>query len=105
MADFVARVELHGVKHDSAIYDLLHDAMEERGFSRDIRGKNGTYEMPHATYDYEGTDSLDVVLAKAVAACAAVGYTPWTTDSSATAKTCGVIVVEGTPRWRGLKKK
>jgi hypothetical protein len=41
MANFMTRVELHGVRHDSEIYERLHAAMEKAGFSRQIESADG----------------------------------------------------------------
>ena len=51
--NFTVRVELH--KAVGADYDVLHAAMEQKGFSRLITGDNGqTYHMPWAEYNGSG---------------------------------------------------
>ncbi|RQZ40052.1 DUF2622 domain-containing protein [Burkholderia sp. Bp9099] len=89
MASFTTRVELHD---ENADYDDLHEAMKKRGFSRTIVGRNGTYHLPNAEYDYEsGSETAEDVRKKASEAAATV------------TKNHGVLVTEVTRRvWLGL---
>lgn len=49
MSRFIVRIELHDAKW--ADYDTLHDAMQNRGFARLIKGDDGkTYHLPWAEY-------------------------------------------------------
>ncbi|HXP67887.1 MAG TPA: type V toxin-antitoxin system endoribonuclease antitoxin GhoS [Candidatus Dormibacteraeota bacterium] len=49
MANYIARVELHKASDDD--YEELHDEMSKRGFTRTIKGDNGsTYHLPTGTY-------------------------------------------------------
>lgn len=53
MANFTVRVELHQASY--ADYETLHAAMEQQGFSRQIKADDGrTYQMPWAEYDGAG---------------------------------------------------
>ncbi len=91
MTQFTTRVELHHADDDD--YDVLHGAMEERGFSRYITsGKNVTYHLPTAEYDYQGNKTRDDVLELAKEA------------ASETKKKFAVLVTASNGRtWVGLK--
>jgi hypothetical protein len=53
MSQFTVRIELHDAKWED--YDVLHAAMEERGFSRLITADDGqTYHLPWAEYTGAG---------------------------------------------------
>lgn len=55
MASFTVRIELHDATWDD--YNVLHAAMEQRGFSRLIRADDGrAYHLPWA--EYYGTGDL-----------------------------------------------
>nr|WKF61610.1 hypothetical protein HUO10_006142 [Paraburkholderia busanensis] len=75
------------------ITHALHEAMKKKGFSRKIKGKNGTYHLPDAEYDYESDDeSAEDVRKKASDAATTV------------TKNYGVLVTEVARRvWLGLK--
>lgn len=69
MAQFITRVELHGVNHDHSAYQVLHGAMEKAGFSRTIKGSNNiTYHLPTAEYNLIGNYTLPQVLEMAKSA-------------------------------------
>lgn len=70
MAQFITRVELHGVKHGDESYDILHKAMESKGFIRTIKDSDGTtYHLLTAEYYAEGDFTIqDVVNAARSAA-------------------------------------
>jgi len=56
MPNFIARVELHSASY--ADYENLHVYMQQRAFSRTIKGDNGsTYQLPTGTYVNVGTYS------------------------------------------------
>lgn len=60
MANFTVRVELHKATWDD--YDVLHAAMERKGFSRRLRGDNGLdYRLPWAEYSGSGNLSCEQV--------------------------------------------
>jgi hypothetical protein len=90
---FTTRVELH--KADEDDYQLLHEAMENRGFSRYITGDNGVvYHLPTAEYNYSGNRTRGQVLDLAEAA------------ASETHKTFAVLVTQSNGRtWHGLQKE
>ena len=92
MATFTTRVELHRAYEDD--YEVLHAAMERRGFARQITSDDGvTYHLPTADYNYSGnkTSSQALDLAKAAA--------------SETNKKHAVLVTESNGRtWSGLEK-
>ena len=90
MANFTVRVELH--QATGADYDVLHAAMEQKGFSRFITGDNGqTYHMPWA--EYNGSGNLTSVQVRDIARTAA----------DDTGKSNAVLVTESTTRaWIGL---
>lgn len=92
MAAFTTRVELHRAYEDD--YEVLHAAMEERGFSRYITSDDGvTYHLPTAEYNYSGNKTRGQVLALAKAAAAE------------TNKKYAVLVTESKGRtWYGLQK-
>jgi hypothetical protein len=90
MANFTVRVELHQAV--GADYDVLHAAMEQKGFSRFITGDNGRiYHMPWAEYD--GSGNLTSAQVRDIAHAAA----------NTTGKSNAVLVTESTTRaWIGL---
>jgi hypothetical protein len=53
MASFTVRVELHRASGDH--YDELHDGMEKHGYSREITTDRGTWRLPTAEYNLEGS--------------------------------------------------
>jgi hypothetical protein len=75
MANFFARVELHGATWPTD-YAKLHKAMEFHGFTNCVRASNGTFwQLPTGTY--WSTNRIDDVnkVAKAVQQCAdSTGY-------------------------------
>ena len=93
MANFTIRVELH--RAVGADYDVLHAAMEQKGFSRFITGENGqTYHMPWA--EYTGSGNLTSGQVRDIARDAA----------NTTGKSNAVLVTESTSRaWVGLVAK
>lgn len=92
MATFTTRVELHRGHEDD--YEVLHAAMEERGFSRQITSDDGvTYHLPTAEYNYSGSKTRSQVLDLAKAA------------ASETNKKHAVLVTESNGRsWAGFEK-
>jgi hypothetical protein len=68
--NYLVRVELHGAEGEEDD-ELLHTAMEKRGFLPQIQGDDGTsYELPNATYVMQNTDvtltaAQDLVIAAA----------------------------------------
>lgn len=92
MATITTRVELHRGHEDD--YEVLHAAMEERGFSRQITSDDGvTYHLPTAEYYYSGNKTRSQVLDLAKAA------------ASETNKKHAVLVTESNGRsWSGFEK-
>lgn len=92
MATFTTRVELHKAYEDD--YEVLHSAMEERGFSRYVTSDDGvTYHLPTAEYNYSGNKTRSQVLDLAKAA------------ASETNKKYAVLVTESNGRtWYALDK-
>lgn len=90
MATFTTRVELHRANDDD--YEILHAAMEQRGFSRLITSDDGvTYHLPTAEYNYLGSETRSQVLDLAKAA------------ASETSRKFAVLVTESKARsWSGL---
>lgn len=91
MATFTTRVELHHADEDD--YEILHEAMERKGFSRLITSEKGTsYHLPTAEYNYIGSATRDAVLAAAKAA------------ATQTKRKFAVLITESQRRtWVGLK--
>lgn len=92
LATFTTRVELHRAHEDD--YDVLHEAMERRGFSRLITSGDGvTYHLPTAEYDYSGNTTRSQILQLAKSA------------ASETNKKYAVLVTESRGRiWSGLQQ-
>jgi hypothetical protein len=91
MADFIARVELHSAAYVD--YESLHLYMQQRGYSRVIKGDDGkTYQLPTGTYTSVGSfASTSSALQSAVAA------------ANATGKASSVIVADRiSASWQGL---
>lgn len=86
MADFMTRVELHGATYQD--YETLHRSMEAEGFSRLIRGSDGTvYHLPTAEYVRSVAATIDQVRESARRAATTTGkshavlvteFTRWT---------------------------
>jgi hypothetical protein len=69
--NYLAHVELHDPEEEED-YELLHTAMEQRGFLRQIQGDDGIpYELPNATYVMQNTD-ITLTAAQDLAIAAAV---------------------------------
>jgi hypothetical protein len=61
MAEFTVRVELHRANQDD--YDTLHSAMEEEGFSRQIKSSGGEwYHLPTAEYNRTSSKTKQEIL-------------------------------------------
>ena len=92
MAQFTVRVELHRANQDD--YDALHSAMEEEGFSRQIKSSDGArYHLPTAEYNRRSTKNLNEILNSAASAARITG------------KKFGILVTESAGRrWQGLKE-
>ncbi len=92
MPNFTTRVELHAASYSD--YEVLHAAMERRGFSRYIKSDDGkTYHLPTAEYNRGGVLTLSQVRDSASAA------------ASETGKTFAVLVTESAGRnWIGLSE-
>ena len=92
MAQFTVRVELHHADQDD--YDVLHSAMEDEGFSREIASSEGTrYHLPTAEYNRSSSLTRQKILDSAESA------------ASKTRKKFEILVTESAGRsWRGLPK-
>jgi hypothetical protein len=92
MANFTVRVELHNATW--ADYEMLHAAMEAKGFSRQITSDDGnTYQLPLA--EYNGSGNLDSSRVRDIACDAA----------NSTGKGNAVLVSEAPTRaWAGLQR-
>lgn len=92
MASFTTRVELHEARSDD--YEVLHDEMRKREFSRVIVDTNGvTYHLPLAEYTISGSMTRADVLSRAKAAAVATG------------RRAAILVTESLGRrWDGLQK-
>jgi hypothetical protein len=92
MAQFTVRVELHHASQDD--YDALHSAMEEEGFSRQIKSSDGTrYHLPTAEYNCTSNANRNEILSSATAAARTTG------------KKFAILVTESGGRaWQGLKE-
>jgi len=93
MASYIARVELHQATSDD--YQLLHGAMERRGYSRMIKGDNGIiYWLPTGTYDVaDTTATLDQA------------HNAATSAAAETKKSSSIIVsLRGAASWNGLAR-
>lgn len=91
MANFTVRIELHDASWED--YNVLHAAMEQRGFSRFILADSGrTYRLPWA--EYSGTGSLTSTKVRDIAQEAA----------NQTGRRNSVFVTEARSRaWSGLQ--
>ena len=61
----MVRIELHGLpdSQNAAIYQSLHDALEQARFVRTVIGNTGfEYELPTGLYRYSGTLSTAVAV-------------------------------------------
>ena len=92
MANFTVRIELHSAQWND--YELLHAAMEQKGFSRQITSDDGrTYSMPWA--EYNGSGNLTSAQVRDIAKAAA----------DTTRKQNSVFVTEALTRaWVGLSQ-
>ncbi|WP_221078050.1 hypothetical protein [Burkholderia pseudomallei] len=71
MTKFTVRVELHD--EESGDYPKLHKQMEIRGFVRTIEVDGTLYQLPDASYVYNGEKTKEQVYDKARAAADAIG--------------------------------
>lgn len=98
MANFTIRIVLHKDDKnyeplDSETYDVLHQAMEDKGFSRTITGDNGTeYHLPPAEYFKSGNFTIEQVRTSASNA------------ASNTGKKYSILVTQGRQAWQNLEK-
>ena len=92
MTSFTVRVELHDANPND--YSVLHEAMEDEGFSRTITADSGiTYHLPEAEYVISADITRADVLARAKEA------------ANSTKKKFGILVTESNGRTMvGLKK-
>jgi hypothetical protein len=92
MAQFTVRVELHRANQDD--YDALHSAMEEEGFTRQIKSSDGTrYQLPTAEYNRSSNKTKQEIRDSAAAA------------ASTTGKKYAILVTQSAGRsWEGLTK-
>jgi hypothetical protein len=93
MANYMARVELHSANWNN--YEVLHAAMQRRGFLRTIRANDGkVYQLPTGTYAAEKTtSSLQNALDAATAAAQETGLQAW------------ILVADwNSASWRGLNQ-
>jgi hypothetical protein len=70
MAKFTVRVELHD--EENGDYPKLHKQMEKRGFERTLKVNGTLYQLPDASYAYEGDEMNEQVYDKARAASDAI---------------------------------
>ena len=71
MSNYLARVELHDAEEEED-YAVLHTAMEQRGFLRQIQGDDGVpYQLPNATYVMQNTN-ITLTAAQDLAIAAAI---------------------------------
>ena len=92
MPHYTTRVELHDA--DEEDYQTLHEGMEELGFTRTIKGRDGiTYQLPSAEYNFEGEIEIETVLDKAKYA------------AESTTREYEILVSEAPKRkWHGLER-
>lgn len=83
MSMYMTRVELHNANGQD--YEVLHEAMARKGFSRKIVANDGLeYDLPTAEYVITGGSGIGSnVLAAAKSAAAQTGRTCWVTVSEA----------------------
>ncbi len=73
MAKFTVRVELHNA--DESDYEPLHEAMQDKGFSRTIKNGDGIeYHLPTAEYNFSGSGTTQQVLNAAKEAAQTTDY-------------------------------
>ena len=77
MPNYLARVELHKATSDD--YEVLHEAMRQRSFSRAISSNDQSkYRLPTGTYVAEHSGrTLDQIYDAATAAANATGKSSW----------------------------
>ncbi len=94
MPRYTVRVELHGVKHEDAIYDTLHEVMESHGFERVVGAEGARRYLPRAEYigDYDGTGKELVVEVQS-----------WAKTEAKHKGDVGVLATQGFASWVGLK--
>ncbi|MFM0318946.1 hypothetical protein PQR36_29020 [Paraburkholderia nemoris] len=63
MTRFITRIELHDANSDD--YERLHEEMEKRKFYRTIKAEGVLYQLPDATYRYDGDVTANEVHDKA----------------------------------------
>ena len=74
MKDFIVRVELHGAGDEPDVYEKLHEAMEDAGFSRKILSVGKvSYKLPTAEYSIYGDYTADTIFELVVTAVSDTG--------------------------------
>jgi hypothetical protein len=91
MSNFTVRVELH--KAIAADYEALHEAMEDGGFSRVVKGARGSWHLPEAEYTIASTRACEEIRDAANAIAGTIKARP------------AILVTEVATRcWTGLKE-
>lgn len=89
MAHFIIRIELHGQSYDSPAYQRLHDTLAAKTVLRVVRGDDGaTFQLPSATYAYEGDFTNVAVREWLSKIVTSLGYQYW------------IIVTAGYSSWQ-----
>jgi len=92
VAYFMTRIELHDATRTD--YLKLHEAMQAKGFSREVKGKDGKMlRLPTGQYRYESkTLSVYEVLGRATTAARTIG------------KKFAAVTTQGSSAWFGLEE-
>lgn len=62
MAKYTVRIELHKTAENSSVYEILHDEMKKKGFTRTIKStSNKVYYLPSAEYNIKSSLNIDEV--------------------------------------------
>ena len=73
MSKFMVRVMFHDAE-DSASYDTLNAVMAQQGFTRELQGKKGNYQLPTGEYWFQGDTSVTDLRVRAAVAAEATGH-------------------------------
>jgi hypothetical protein len=72
MSQYIIRIQLESAELDPS-YEVLHEAMKEKGFSKSIPSTEGLFDLPRAMYYITSTLDLQEVLRRAKIAADSTG--------------------------------
>ena len=103
MAQFFVRVELHGIRHDSNVYQTLRSEMEKRKFLRCAPFDKGWMELPPAEYYKSGQNLEEDIVLKDALQAAAIATKDLPEVAGQQGKYAVLVITGASYRGHGLK--